>query len=701
MKKQYLAFILAVAITVPQVLGTVQVAYASQMPQERVAETSESEEAVAETPEEEATPDNEKSELPETSAADIKQEDTDVQMPDESEGQEIEEQEDTTEQEEMLPNTAEENAKEIKTLEADDGIFQLVLWYGGEWYDLLEDPLPEGVLYTPSNNTLNLKDVNVRDIDYRGSKDLTVCLNNSNVEGTSRLFGSGSLSIEVKDSTVEHFDCRSEQSSTISLKNSNVGRFWCNGEQSSTISLENTTVEQIRHSGTGDLSIVVDGQNQLSTIKMDAGASKGGNLYLKGTGTIESAAFNEDNSYACFLEQEARYYNDSSGWEFCNHGDIYIDDITINISNQTGIISCNSNVTIRNAVLKINSQASGERGCGITTGMADWSGAYRGLLTIKNSEIEIKKCTLGLAWNKINMAGCNLYLGESSPEYKINPATAASYDDYGSFKRGYFENINYLKITKDNLNLPSAYALVNGTASNAGGDISMPEFAVAGKKVNVAVKCNDSYKLSKLYVNGTAISGTSFTMPNKDTTVKAVFVKKAVKVKKVSISGISKKIAPGKKIVLKAAVSPSNATNKAITWKSSNKKYATVNSKGVVTMKKAGKGKTVMITATAKDGSKKKATYKIKCMKGVVKKIKLTAAKSVKAGKKITVKKKVTASKGANTALTYSVNNKKYATVSKKGVVTARKAGKGKTITVTAKATDGSGKKASVKIKIR
>ena len=42
--------------------------------------------------------------------------------------------------------------------------------------------------------------------------------------------------------------------------------------------------------------------------------------------------------------------------------------------------------------------------------------------------------------------------------------------------------------------------------------------------------------------------------------------------------------------------------------------YATVNSKGKVTMKKAGIGKIVTITATAKDGSTKKGTYRIKIM---------------------------------------------------------------------------------------
>ena len=51
--------------------------------------------------------------------------------------------------------------------------------------------------------------------------------------------------------------------------------------------------------------------------------------------------------------------------------------------------------------------------------------------------------------------------------------------------------------------------------------------------------------------------------------------------------------------------------------------------------------------------------------------------------------------------MAWSVSNKKYATVNAKGVVSTKKAGKGKTVTVTAKATDGSGKKASIKLKIK
>ena len=57
--------------------------------------------------------------------------------------------------------------------------------------------------------------------------------------------------------------------------------------------------------------------------------------------------------------------------------------------------------------------------------------------------------------------------------------------------------------------------------------------------------------------------------------------------------------------------------------------------------------------------------------------------------------------KGGSKALKWSSSNKKYATVTSKGVVSTKKAGKGKIVTITAKAKDGSGKKASVKIRIK
>lgn len=172
------------------------------------------------------------------------------------------------------------------------------------------------------------------------------------------------------------------------------------------------------------------------------------------------------------------------------------------------------------------------------------------------------------------------------------------------------------------------------------------------------------------------------------------------KVAKITVTAPSNKLSAGKKVKLTANIS-NNASNKNIKWTTSNKKYATVDKNGVVKFNKKAAGKTVTITAYATDGSGKKATFKIKIMKGIVKKIKITGKKTVKAGKTLSLKAKVTASKGANKKLKWTSSNTKYATVSGSGKVKALKAGKKKSVKITAMATDGSGKKATVTIKIK
>lgn len=178
-------------------------------------------------------------------------------------------------------------------------------------------------------------------------------------------------------------------------------------------------------------------------------------------------------------------------------------------------------------------------------------------------------------------------------------------------------------------------------------------------------------------------------------------VAEKIEVSNITLSGISKKIAAGKKIRLSAEVFPTNATDKGVIWKSDNTKIATVNSAGVVTMKKGSGGKKVKITATAVDGSGVKASYTITSMKGVVKKITIAGDKAVKAGKTLKLKAIVKASKKANTKLKWTSSNTKYAKVSSSGKVKTYKAGKGKTVKITVMATDGSGKKKTVKIKLK
>lgn len=69
-----------------------------------------------------------------------------------------------------------------------------------------------------------------------------------------------------------------------------------------------------------------------------------------------------------------------------------------------------------------------------------------------------------------------------------------------------------------------------------------------------------------------------------------------VKVSGIRLNHKSVTLRVGRTTNLKAVVTPSNAANKAVTWKSSNTRVATVSSKGTVTVRGAGKA---AITATA------------------------------------------------------------------------------------------------------
>lgn len=80
-------------------------------------------------------------------------------------------------------------------------------------------------------------------------------------------------------------------------------------------------------------------------------------------------------------------------------------------------------------------------------------------------------------------------------------------------------------------------------------------------------------------------------------------------VTKVKLNKKSVSLKVKKSYTLKVTVGPKSATNKSVTWKSSNKKIATVSQNGTIVAKKKG---TVTITVKAKDGSGKSAKCRVK-----------------------------------------------------------------------------------------
>lgn len=144
-----------------------------------------------------------------------------------------------------------------------------------------------------------------------------------------------------------------------------------------------------------------------------------------------------------------------------------------------------------------------------------------------------------------------------------------------------------------------------------------------------------------------------------------------------------------------AAVYPAKA-QQSVTWKSSNAKIAEVDQNGNVTCHKAG---TVTITASANDGSGKKATFKL----NVVKRMQtLTLADGiVEGGKSLQLKAVVGPEDTTNKKLTWKVSENAYGVkISASGKLTTKKVPEEVTVTVTASATDGSGKTASCTVTI-
>lgn len=164
---------------------------------------------------------------------------------------------------------------------------------------------------------------------------------------------------------------------------------------------------------------------------------------------------------------------------------------------------------------------------------------------------------------------------------------------------------------------------------------------------------------------------------------------------KITLKATSKTVdIKGKVKVSVKSVKPSKAS-KSVTYKSSNKKIATVSSKGTVTGKKKG---TVKITATSKKNKKVKSTIKITVKDLKASSVKLnTTSKTVASGKTTTLKATVKGATGFyNQGVTWKSSNTKVATVSSKGVVKGIAAGQA-TITATEK---GGSKKATCLITV-
>lgn len=148
----------------------------------------------------------------------------------------------------------------------------------------------------------------------------------------------------------------------------------------------------------------------------------------------------------------------------------------------------------------------------------------------------------------------------------------------------------------------------------------------------------------------------------------------------------------GETLQLSGTVTPAAAIQ-TLKWKTSRKKVATVSSKGLVTAKRAGRA---TIAARATNGKQAKIVVVVVDPKAPTSvKLNHTGTVKLKMGQTLQLTATIAPDTAKDAKLTWTTSRKRYATVSSKGLVTAKRVG---TATITVKAANG--KKATVKIKV-
>ena len=169
---------------------------------------------------------------------------------------------------------------------------------------------------------------------------------------------------------------------------------------------------------------------------------------------------------------------------------------------------------------------------------------------------------------------------------------------------------------------------------------------------------------------------------SKTATCKVTVEKKGIPVNKVTLNKTTQTLEIGSEVTLVATVSPSNATNKKLTWSSSNSEVATVDQNGKVKAVKAG---TSSITVTTEDGGKK-ATCAVTVNNKAVSTITLNKSSlSLKETQTAQLTATISPANATDQTLTWTSSNNSVAVVDKTGKVTALKAG---TATITAKSSN-------------
>ena len=210
--------------------------------------------------------------------------------------------------------------------------------------------------------------------------------------------------------------------------------------------------------------------------------------------------------------------------------------------------------------------------------------------------------------------------------------------------------------------------------------------------------------------NGSAVI-TITSADNKSVTAKfTVNVKKKaapaptkINVSSITVSPSSTTLNQNGTYTIRPTINPSNATNKSVTYKSSNTSLVSVSSSGVVKALKDQNGSAV-ITITSADNPSitAKFTVNVKAKVIPVQSIKVSATTlTLGPNSSYQIKTTITPSNATNKGLTYQVNKPQFLSVSNTGVIKPLINRNINNITVTVKSNDNSSAKASITVNLQ
>lgn len=233
----------------------------------------------------------------------------------------------------------------------------------------------------------------------------------------------------------------------------------------------------------------------------------------------------------------------------------------------------------------------------------------------------------------------------------------------------------------------------NGTGGTVYGDVELQEDLEIGEGESLTLDDGASLDTGNytLTVNGGTLTD--------NVTGDVIY-----KVTGVSLDKTSLNLNPGKEGTLTATITPSNATNQNVTWESSPSGIVTISpsadTKTATITAIGASGSTATITVTTNDGSEKSATCTVTVTEPpTVSVTSVTLDKTSLAldvGGSDTLTATVEPDNATTKTVTWSTSDKNVATV-QDGVVTAVGAGKA---TITAAASDGSGKTATCEVTV-